>query len=41
MALRWATAGMLAVEAQFRRVNGHAQLPALRRELGIPTATTA
>lgn len=45
MALRWAAAGMLAAEAQFRRVNGHAQLPALaaalRRELGITTAVTA
>lgn len=45
MALRWAAAGMVAAEAQFRRVNGHAQLPALaaalRRELGIPAAATA
>lgn len=39
MALRWAAAGMLAAEGQFRRVRGFAQLPllaaALRRELGL------
>lgn len=39
MALRWAAAGMLAAEGQFRRVRGFAQLPllaaALRRTLGL------
>jgi hypothetical protein len=29
MALRWAAAGMLAAEAQFRRVKGHQELPAV------------
>jgi hypothetical protein len=29
MALRWAAAGMLAAEAQFRRVKGYQELPAL------------
>jgi len=29
MALRWAAAGMLAAEAQVRRVKGFRQLPAL------------
>lgn len=29
MALRWTAAGMLAAEAQFRRVKGFRQLPAL------------
>jgi transposase-like protein len=33
MALRWAAAGMLAAEAQFRRVKGFRQLPALARAL--------
>ena len=37
MRLRWAAAGMLAAAGQFRRVQGHAQLPALataiRREV--------
>jgi putative transposase len=41
MALRWAAAGMLAAEAQFRRVMGYRELPlltaALQRELGIVT----
>ena len=45
MALRWAAAGMLAAEAQFRRVKGYAQLPALGaalgRELSIPAAVSA
>jgi putative transposase len=40
MALRWAAAGMLAAQGQFRRVRGFAQLPllaaALRREVGLP-----
>ncbi len=29
MALRWAAAGMLAAEGQFRRVKGYRQLPQL------------
>jgi putative transposase len=33
MALRWAAAGMLAAEAQFRRVKGFRQLPDLARAL--------
>jgi putative transposase len=33
MALRWAAAGMLAAEAQFRRVKGYQQLPELARAL--------
>ena len=33
MALRWAAAGMIARPAQFRRVKGHRQLPALARAL--------
>jgi transposase-like protein len=37
-ALRWAAAGMLAAEAQFRRVKGYRQLPAL---LGALEAATA
>ena len=45
MALRWAAAGMLAAESQFRRVKGYRALPslalALQRELGIPTAVSA
>ena len=45
MALRWAAAGMVAAEAQFRRVKGYQQLPALaaalQRELGISTAVSA
>jgi len=28
MALRWAAAGMIAAEAQFRRVKGYRELPA-------------
>lgn len=40
MALRWAAAGMLAAEAQFRRVEGYRELPllaaALRRAVGLP-----
>ena len=30
MALRWCAAGMIEARAQFRRVNGHLHLPALR-----------
>jgi transposase-like protein len=33
MRLRWAAAGMLAAQEQFRRVRGYAQLPALRAEM--------
>jgi putative transposase len=33
MALRWAAAGMLEASKQFRRVNGHLHLPALRAAL--------
>jgi hypothetical protein len=33
MALRWAAAGMLAAQAQFRRVKGYRQLPAVARAL--------
>jgi transposase-like protein len=33
MALRWCAAGMLEAEKQFRRVNGHLHLPALRSAL--------
>jgi putative transposase len=33
MALRWAAAGMLEAGQQFRRVNGHLHLPALRAAL--------
>ena len=40
MALRWAAAGMLAAESQFRPVMGYRELPtlatALQRELGLP-----
>lgn len=42
MALRWAAAGMLAAQAQFRRVQGYRELPilaaALKRELHIEEA---
>jgi putative transposase len=38
MALRWAAAGMLAAEAQFRRVKGHRELPLLARALEHATA---
>jgi transposase-like protein len=51
MALRWAAAGMTAAQAQFRRVKGFRQLPALARaleqhigyeptELDVPHAAT-
>ncbi|HYO85352.1 MAG TPA: IS256 family transposase, partial [Dermatophilaceae bacterium] len=33
MALRWCAAGMLEASKQFRRVNGHMHLPALRAAL--------
>jgi putative transposase len=33
MALRWCAAGMAEASKQFRRVNGHLHLPALRRSL--------
>jgi len=38
MALRWAAAGMLAAENQFRRVKGYRQLPELGRALERATA---
>jgi transposase-like protein len=38
MALRWAAAGMLAAEAQFRRVKGYQALPALATALERATA---
>jgi transposase-like protein len=40
MALRWAAAGMLEAGKQFRRVNGHLHLPALRRALEVEVAKT-
>ncbi len=48
MALRWCAAGMVEASRQFRRVNGHLHLPALRAalrtacrrpRLSAPTAT--
>ena len=33
MALRWCAAGMIEAGKQFRRVNGHLHLPALRTAL--------
>ena len=45
MALRWSAAGMLAAQAQFRRVQGYRELPllaaALKRELKIEEAAIA
>jgi len=45
MRLRWAAAGMLAAQTQFRRVKGYRQLPtlavALRRTVGVETPTIA
>ncbi len=38
MALRWAAAGMLAAEGQFRRVKGYRELPQLARALEHATA---
>jgi putative transposase len=40
MALRWCAAGMLEASKQFRRVNGHLHLPALRTALGRVTTET-
>jgi hypothetical protein len=40
MALRWCAAGMLEAGKQFRRVNGHLHLPALRAALGRVTTET-
>ena len=43
MALRWCAAGMVEAGKQFRRVNGHLHLPALRtalvRHVGAETLT--
>jgi len=43
MALRWCAAGMIEASSQFRRVNGHLHLPALRaalhRHVGAGTVT--
>jgi putative transposase len=43
MALRWCAAGMIEASKQFRRVNGHLHLPALRtalaRHVGAKTVT--
>jgi transposase-like protein len=39
MALRWCAAGMIEAGKQFRRVNGHLHLPALRTALGRHVAT--
>jgi hypothetical protein len=33
MVLRWTAAGLLEAEKQFRRVNGHREMPILRRAL--------
>jgi putative transposase len=41
MALRWCTAGMTEAGKQFRRVNGHLHLTALRAELQRVTTETA
>jgi putative transposase len=38
MTLRWAAAGMVEAGKQFRRVNGHLHLPALRAALERETA---
>jgi hypothetical protein len=38
MALRWCAAGMIEAAKQFRRVNGHLHLPALRRNLETEVA---
>ena len=44
MALRWCAAGMVEASGQFRRVNGHLHLAALRtaleRHVGIETVGT-
>jgi len=39
MALRWCAAGMVEAGKQFRRVNGHLHLPALRAALQAETTT--
>ncbi len=39
MALRWCAAGMLEAKKQFRRVNGHLHLPALRTTLDAHVTT--
>jgi hypothetical protein len=39
MALRWVAAGMNEARKQFRRVNGHLHLPALRVALDQTVAT--
>jgi transposase-like protein len=39
MALRWCAAGMIEADKQFRRVNGHLHLPALRAALQRHVAT--
>ncbi len=38
MALRWCAAGMIEAASQFRRVNGHMHLPALRVALEAEVA---
>ena len=40
MALRWCAAGMVEAGKQFRRVNGHLNLPALRAALETEIAKT-
>jgi putative transposase len=40
MALRWCAAGMVEAAKQFRRVNGHLHLPALRTALERHVAAT-
>jgi len=40
MALRWCAAGMVEASKQFRRVNGHLHLPALRAALERELAET-
>ncbi len=37
MAMRWCAAGMIEAGKQFRRVNGHLHLPALRAALEAET----
>jgi len=38
MALRWCAAGMIVARGQFRRVNAHLHLPALRAALDAHVA---
>jgi len=40
MAFRWCTAGLAEAAKQFRRVNGHKHLRALRAALEADTAVT-